>query len=197
MSIPQHSSEEDRWYTPTEIVQAARNVLGPIDLDPASDAFGNARVEAAVYHDENTNGLLRSWQSGSPVSVFMNPPGGRVDLAGRRIPAEDRKTKGNPLPLLFWAKLMALRNAGALKHAIVIAFTLEQLSRTQGHGIPSMLDFPFCVPAKRLRYVAPDGKPGKSPPHASAIVYVPGTRKEIDNFAQSFEPFGAIANYPA
>ena len=44
-----HSSASSTWYTPVDIIERARRVLGAIDFDPASDSFGNSRVRADVY----------------------------------------------------------------------------------------------------------------------------------------------------
>lgn len=194
MTIPQHSSENDCWYTPQAIIDAARTVLGGIDFDPASDMHGNARVHATTYYDEQANGIQQPWVFNA--TIFLNPPGGEMGPDGKMIPkrkeGEGPRKRGASIPLLFWAKLMKHREAKALRGAIVVAFTLEQLARTQGHGVPCMLDFPTCVPAKRLRYETGDGKPGMSPPHASAIVYVPGTEDHTAAFRAAFGPIGRI-----
>lgn len=186
MSNPMHSAKSPLWYTPLEILGAARSVLGSIDLDPASDAFGNLTVGAARYINEAEDGLLAPWHSdGSPGSVFVNPPGGVRPLS-------PGSKKGSSLPLLFWLRLMHEREAGRLAHAVVVSFTLEALSRSQGNGAPGMPDFPLCLPAKRTRYVQPDGTRGKSPAHASAVVYVPGTVDRSDAFAEAFASLGCI-----
>jgi len=36
----------NNWYTPARYIEAARTVLGEIDLDPASDARGQSVVQA-------------------------------------------------------------------------------------------------------------------------------------------------------
>lgn len=165
-------------------------MLGGIDLDPCTTEQANAaRAQAPHIFTAETNGLVSPWPT--VHGVFMNPPGGKIGGDGKLLPPKS-KLPGTSAPLLFWAKLMQHRAASGFGNAIVMAFTLEQLARTQGHGIPSMCDFPMCIPGKRIRYTAENGRPGMSPTHASAIVYVPGRVDSTDDFAHVFGQFGAI-----
>ena len=69
-----HSSNSDEWYTPLDVIEAARATLGAIDLDPASNWKANRRVGATHYYSERVNGLSPNHQwSGR---VWMNPPYG-------------------------------------------------------------------------------------------------------------------------
>lgn len=49
------------YYTPIEIVEAAREVMGSIDLDPFSSYAANPRVKASEYYDVLDNGLNQKW----------------------------------------------------------------------------------------------------------------------------------------
>ena len=40
---------DTEWYTPSRILDAARETLGSIDLDPASCAAAQARVQARRF----------------------------------------------------------------------------------------------------------------------------------------------------
>ncbi len=57
-------------YTPSKYIEAARSVMGGIDLDPASNMLAQETVKAAEWYDESENGLLQDWQG----RVFLNPP---------------------------------------------------------------------------------------------------------------------------
>jgi len=60
----------NRWYTPTDVVNAAKTVLGSIDLDPASDEAANEHVGAAEIFTVEDNGLEQDWHG----NVWLNPP---------------------------------------------------------------------------------------------------------------------------
>lgn len=64
------NSHDDEWYTPEQYIEAARFVMGSIDLDPASNDFANETVKATVYYDEAMNGLERDWYG----NIWLNPP---------------------------------------------------------------------------------------------------------------------------
>ena len=176
-----HSSRTDKWYTPVWVLDLCRQALGYVALDPASDLFGNTRVKAARILTEADDGLTSPWGwSGSPITVFCNPPGGK---------------KGNKsMAGLFWARLMKERELGRIRHAIFLAFSAEALQNTQGKGLPAIGEFPCCVPAKRLRFDTPDGEPGAAPSHSNIIVYVPGTEDHTERFIDVFDDVGTILN---
>lgn len=55
------SSGTFEYYTPDLWVNAARNVMAGIELDPASSLTANLTVKADRYFDEETNGLSLPW----------------------------------------------------------------------------------------------------------------------------------------
>lgn len=173
----QHSSRTDRWYTPIPIIEKVERVLGRIELDPASDAFGQVRIGAMRYIDEGDDGLTTSWGE-EPLSIFLNPPGG--------------VTKGRSRMRLFWEKLMRHRETVGIKHAVFLAFSAEALQRTQGREVPSMMQFPICVPSKRIRFDAWGGLSGAAPSHSNVIVYVPGQWDRTDEFIRVFSSLGNV-----
>lgn len=61
---------DDEWYTPPAIVEACRQAMGSIDLDPSSCDHANKVVQANKYHTLEDDGLKQDWHG----NVFLNPP---------------------------------------------------------------------------------------------------------------------------
>lgn len=157
---PKHLSKSNLWYTPTWLIEKCREVLGPIDFDPASDKFGNSRVEASDYWEYGA--LHHEWPK--MQSVFLNPPGGKIGLRSQAA--------------LFWHKLISEWAAGKFEHGIFIAFSVEIMQTGQCAGVPPQA-FPFCVPSTRFGFDMPDGSPSENPSHNCMIVYVPKVEDPI------------------
>ena len=177
-----HSCDSPEWYTPSSFVEAARAVMGGIDLDPASHAEANATVRAERFYTEQDNGLLQPWYG----RVFLNPPGGYVND--------------------FWEKLTACISAMCIRECIWIGYSLEQLQtlqRSSAYAHP--LRYPMCVPDQRIAFVenkakkaariakllAEGKKPNanSSPSHANYITYWGPHRSA---FAEVFGRFGVV-----
>ena len=54
---PMLQSISNDWYTPDKYIESVREVLGDIDLDPASCEEANEVVKAKVFYDESDDGL--------------------------------------------------------------------------------------------------------------------------------------------
>ena len=189
--IVQHSDKSDQWGTPQDVIEAAREVMGSINFDPCSSAEANERVRAEAYSTDGLN-TKQVWHG----SVLMNPPGGRT-----KNPTENVFfSSAVSLPELFWRRLMieanymkspSLGRGGEVGQAVVVGFTLEQLRMTQRAEL-SMLDFPFCVPAKRLKFFPLRGQKATSPAHSNVLVYVPGSENRTETFVKVFSQFGKV-----
>jgi ParB family chromosome partitioning protein len=65
-----NSPLSNEWYTPPQYIEAAREVMGAIDCDPASCDIAQKRVKASIYYTVVQNGLQQTWGK----RVWMNPP---------------------------------------------------------------------------------------------------------------------------
>ncbi len=166
-----HSMTTPEWYTPTEYVEAAREVMGGIDLDPASCEEANRVVRATTFYTAEQDGLIQHWNG----RVFLNPPGG--------------KRNGKSLTSLFWAKLVNAYMVGDVSQAIWIGYSLEQRQTLQNAGaVFTPLQTSICIPRRRIAFVSPSGQKN-SPSHGNYIAYL-GSNPWL--FAEKFGGFGSI-----
>lgn len=71
------SSESNEWYTPPKYVELARQVMGSIDLDPASNEIAQKWVQAKTWYSKDDDGLKQPWRG----NVWLNPPYGQRSQA--------------------------------------------------------------------------------------------------------------------
>jgi ParB family chromosome partitioning protein len=166
---PLHSSASNEWYTPANVVEAARAVMGEIDMDPASCFEANATVKAWEYYDEAADGLSKPWAG----RVFLNPPGGRGSAAK------------------WWKRLELDWVSGKVDEAVFVGFNIEILRTGQNGNGMAPADYPFCIPSKRLKFHGGGG--ADRPTHANVLVYLPPAEdqeRKIALFKEHFAPIG-------
>jgi len=152
------------WYTPPEIVEAARDVLGRIDLDPASTDIANEVVRAAVYYTKEQDGLAQAWRG----KVWLNPP------------------YAYPLIAKFVEKLILHYMAGEVPEACMIANAgtctrwFQRLARVAAA---------ICFPSGQVKFWGPKAKPGRRAPLPSAIFYL---GPNVERFCERFSSFGVV-----
>lgn len=188
------SSATPEHGTPPEIVEAARKVLGCIDLDPASSAVFNEAVKAEWFFTKEDDGLAQEWSG----MVYLNPPGDKTGELVKR----------------FWTKLVTSCLAGQVQGAIYAGFSIDQLQTLQNseYGGPLGNRFPICIPKQRPKWIRsleaspqpdmflPDPEPtpvvGNNPTKPSFFCYVPGQGNAAAAraflFRSKFAKFGEV-----
>ncbi len=158
------STGNNEWYTPPEYIEAARRVMGDIDLDPASSDIANEIVKARSYYTIQNDGLTQSWSG----RVWMNPPYSS-DLIG-----------------LFCSKLV-----DHIKHGDVTAACVLVNNATETAWFQRLLEVASCICLLRgrVRFIDELGDPSGSPLQGQIILYI-GPSNEW--FAEEFSTLGKV-----
>ncbi|MBK8772677.1 MAG: hypothetical protein IPM06_19930 [Rhizobiales bacterium] len=152
----------DEWYTPVEYIEAARAVMGAIDLDPASCALAQTVIKAGAYLDRGDNGLGQRWIC---ERIWLNPPYSDPAAWITKLVAEfDDKT--------FVRQAVVLVN-----NATETAWFQMLLNR-----------FPACFPSRRIAFWRHDHE-GITARQGQTVFYL-GTN--IAQFAKTFGEFGPV-----
>lgn len=175
-----HSSEKVLHYTPIEIAEASRTLMGVIDLDPASDAIANQYVvKASTYFDEQRDGLSLPWHG----NILLNPPGGLIKWDTEKERWFPVKHGGKSAQAIWWDKLQEEYLAGRVKEAIFVGFNGEIV-----HTRTSILNYPICMVQKRIKFLHPQEddtlEVGKNPTHHNVIVYLPPLNNQVEAVSQ-------------
>ena len=123
------SAKTDEHNTPEFITDAARAVMGGIDLDPMSNAIANRTIKAHQIYTKEEDGLLGGWSG----RIWLNPP---FSLADRAV-----------------EKLVAGYEYGAIFEAILLIKSAPDTKRHQ-----ALYPYPFCDLNGRLKFEAEGNK---------------------------------------
>ncbi len=151
------TSGEVEYYTPIEITEAARLVMGCIDLDPASCAAANHYVRATNYFTQADDGLTQAWRANT---LWMNHPYGD---------ASSPKWIG---------KLVAEYTSGNIKQACAIMF-----ASTSERFFRPLLNYPICFIAPRVNFLNAAGMVVKGSTKGACVCYL---GKDVDRFVRYF-----------
>ena len=141
------NSGNNEWYTPEEYIEAARRVMGKIDVDPASNDIAQEKVKAGVYYTEETNGLDKEWNG----NVWMNPP------------------YASPLIGQFCERLKEQAQKGNIKSACVL---VNNATETRWFADLVSVASAVVFTKGRIRFLDPEGNPGGAPLQGQAVVYI-------------------------
>lgn len=156
------NSGENEWYTPFKYINSAREVMGSIELDPASSEIANKTVNADKIYTIDDNGLNKQWEG----NVWLNPPYSS-DLIGK-----------------FTNKLSISYKDGNINQAVVM---VNNATETQWFN--TIIDVASAVvfPKSRIKFIDVNGKEGNTPLQGQCFIYI-GDNKE--KFLEIFKIYG-------
>jgi phage N-6-adenine-methyltransferase len=142
-----NNSGNNEWYTPPEYLEAARVVMGGIDLDPATSEVANRAVGAARFFTEESNGLKQPWSG----RVWMNPP------------------YAQPLISQFCERVATAYESEEIEAAIVLVNNGTETRWGQRLlGVATAV----CFPSGRIRFLDPEGNPVGAPLQGQMVAYL-------------------------
>jgi hypothetical protein len=155
----------DEYYTPPEIADLARNVMGDIDLDPFSCKFANDNfVNAEWFFSKEDDCHKQDWACDT---LFMNPPysRGNFDRAVDTFLSQ-RFIHG------FEAIVLTNNNTDTAASQKLLGYATA-----------------ICLPKGRLSFYQPNGKQKKGNDRAQIIMYFGAKRF---NFIREFQHLGRV-----
>jgi len=167
VAVTVFSSESNEYYTPPQYIEAAREVMGGIDLDPASCEIAQQAVRASRYYTERDDGLVQEWIG----RVWMNPPYGKV---------------GNESSQGYWAqRLIEQHKAGNVTEAVFL------VKAAVGYEWFEALwdQLPVCFARDRISFIRVDGNDDGQSKQGTAFFYV---GPNVQRFIAVFGQFGRI-----
>lgn len=159
------NSGQNEWYTPSIYIDAARQVMGTINLDPASSAVAQRFVKAERFYTINDDGLKQDWKG----KVRLNPP------------------YEKQLVELFASRLAQEYSIGNVTEAIVL---VNNATETRWFQKLFAVADAICIPKGRIRFLDETGEPKQTPLQGQVFLYF-GSR--FDFFMSRFQVFGAVS----
>lgn len=159
------SSLNDSWRTPSKYIEAARLVLGGIDLDPASSGIANETVKATKYYTKAEDGLDNDWKG----TVWINPPYGKTN---------NQSNQG-----LFAHKLVNEYIEGNITAGIIL------INLYAGYGwFAPLRELHRCELDHRISFINPSTDEEGDEAKASSVFIYLGPKPEL--FYKEFSQFG-------
>lgn len=164
-TVYSHGSLE--YYTPRHVTDAARRVMGDIDLDPASCEMAQEWIGAHRYYTQEDDGLAQPWYG----RVWLNPPYSYTD--------------GRSNQDLWSDRLVSQYQTGNVEQGILL------VKAALGYKWFERLwdDWPVCFLRDRLSFVLPNGSDDGQSKQATAIFYI---GLDVQRFIGEFGAMGRI-----
>lgn len=170
-----YARDSDAWYTPKSYVDAARRVMGGIDLDPFSSEEANATVRATLIFTEKLSAFDCPWRTlrmaqeyPEGLRVWMNPPysAGLIQRAA--------------------AVFLEARAAGHISQAVVL---VNNSTETQWFKALREAAEAVCMTTHRIAFEAADSKRVSGNTRGQVFFYF-GTAAQAEAFSVEFSAFG-------
>ena len=153
----------NEWYTPANYIELAREVLGIIDVDPASNEFAQQKVRANVFYTEETNGLVHDWTG----NVWLNPPYAQPAISD------------------FINKMVEEVEIGRVKSAVMLTHNYTDTAWFQKAAKSATA---ICFTRGRVKFEGPNGEVA-APTQGQAFFYFGGN---AERFFDVFSDVGFI-----
>lgn len=148
----------DSWSTPEWLIDLCIDIVGPFDVDPASNEMARKIVAARTYYTRDTNGLDKSWFG----NVWLNPP------------------YSKDLVKAFGKKALAEWERGEISNMFVLVNTRSSASWWRGFAAEANAT---AFLAQRVQFWHPDGRRADRPRFAQTLFYF-GPR--VERFCEVF-----------
>lgn len=166
------------WYTPEYIIKAAREVMGGIDMDPATTSEANEKIVKATYFRTIEDDALlpdTTWMPDEPYGsyegrIWLNPPYRQPDI---------RK---------FAERLLEEIEKGYVVQAIWLSNNATETSWGQillSNGVS------VCFPAQRIKFLDRNFQPANTPTQGQMIVGL-GSELDKEKFYSVFGELGEV-----
>lgn len=159
------------WHTPSKYIEAARKVMGSIDLDTASCIEANRTVKATQYYTKEKDGLRHPWHG----NVWCNPPYGKVNP----IPGSTKSYQK-----LFVERTIQEYNQQNIDQAILLLLGNSCFT----HYFTPLWEYPLCF---HDGYISFDKLDGSRSDFGFGTIFA-YLGPNIEAFIEHFSPFGRI-----
>lgn len=157
------NSGDNEWYTPKPYIEAARAVMGTIEIDPASSLEANKVVKAERIYTAEDNGLKHDWTG---KTLWMNCP-----YSSDLIPK-------------FVEKLASSVESGNVKEALVL---VNNATETKWFARLASVSTFLCFPTGRVKFWHP--RKESVPLQGQTVAYI---GKHGKSFVSEFKQFGIV-----
>jgi len=157
-------SKTNEWSTRPKHIALAKEVLGPIELDPATNKQAQKYIQAKTFYTINDDGFNKAWIA---ATLWLNPPFGT-----KKPTAHD-----------WILKAAAEYDAGNIGAGILLV-------RGDSKGLKELEKrFACCNPHNRIAFIDINGQEQGNPPPGCRFFYM-GSDKE--KFKAVFSRIGTI-----